>query len=95
MEQIPFVIKVAIAYKNHLTETPFSLFTLISKMDASKRSIPTVFSQVYSSFQKAIPNRKGIIREKDARKKELHQTNAILKKTAEENATYAIQLLDL
>lgn len=35
-----------------------------------------------------------IVSQKDVRKKQLHCTNAILKKIAEENATYAIQLLD-
>jgi len=41
---------------------------------------------------KEILNR--IINERELRKSQLHRTNAILKKTAEENATYAIQLLD-
>lgn len=35
-----------------------------------------------------------IINEKDLRKDKLHNTNKVLKKTAEENATYAIKLLD-
>lgn len=36
----------------------------------------------------------SIIANREERKKELHKTNAILRKTAEENATYAINLLD-
>lgn len=35
-----------------------------------------------------------LIENKDARRDQLHHTNAILKKTAEENAIYAINLLD-
>lgn len=35
-----------------------------------------------------------LIREKDERRSRLHETNAILKKKAEENAGYAIALLD-
>lgn len=46
------------------------------------------------SFEKAKDVLDTIISEKAQRKEQLHKTNAILRKTAEENAVYAIRLLE-
>ena len=45
-------------------------------------------------FEEAKKTLDLIIYEREEKKKRLHETNAVLRKTAEENATYAINLLD-
>ncbi|MBQ7039872.1 MAG: polysaccharide pyruvyl transferase CsaB, partial [Clostridia bacterium] len=46
------------------------------------------------TFENAKDNLTNIINNRESRREELHKTNAILRKTAEKNATYAIKLLE-